>query len=398
MRLRLINARIWDGRADDYLGADSVLIEDGEIRALGERASADETIDLGGRALLPGFIDAHYHAYADAVNVALTEALPLSYLAHHAARMLKDSLRRGFTTVRDAGGAEWGLWRALESGLIDGPRLFYSGRALSQTGGHGDTRAPHAEPCGCGHIGNLSEVVDGADNVRRFAREALRRGAHQIKLFVSGGVVSPTDPIWMRQYSAEEIAAAVEEARTRRTYVMAHAYTPEAILHAVENGVRSIEHGNLLNEEAAAAMAARGAYLTPTLVTYQALADEGAALGLPVVSQQKLRDVIDAGAEAVRIARRAGVRVGFGTDLLGPLHARQLDEFRIRGAFEAPLDVLRAATSVNAALLNQEGVLGVIAPGAAADLVAVEGDPLADLAAIWKDGPARVFKAGRQVT
>lgn len=399
MRIRLTNARIWDGIADEYSDANDLLVENGVIRAVGERADAERTLDLGGRTLLPGFIDAHFHAYASHVNIPYAETLPMSYLAHHAGVMLGSALRRGFTTVRDAAGADWGLWRALEDGLLTGPRLFYSGRGISQTGGHGDSRAPHVagEPCGCRYVANLSEVADGPDEVRRVVRENLRRGAHQIKLFVGGGLISPTDPIWMRQFSAEEIRAAVEEAATRRTYVMGHAYVPDAIVHAVTNGVRSIEHGNLLDEESATVMARHGAFLVPTLVIYHALVREGSTLGLPAVSAAKLREVADRGAAAVRIARAAGVQIGFGTDLLGPLHVHQAHEFRLRAEVDRPVDVLRSATSVNARLLNQEGTLGTIAPGACADLVAFDGDPLADLACVWERPPAFVMKGGRPI-
>jgi imidazolonepropionase-like amidohydrolase len=398
MRLLLRNARLWDGEADGYADGVDVLCADGRIREIGRVATtAERVVDLAGRALLPGFIDAHFHAYAAEVNIPHLEGLPVSYLAHHASRLLSGALRRGFTTVRDAGGADWGLWRAVEDGLIEGPRIFFSGRALSQTGGHGDPRAPHHEPCGCRHIGNLSEVVDGVDAVRAAARETLRRGAHQIKIFVSGGVSSPTDPIDMRQYSADEVAAVVDEAARRHTYVMAHAYTAEAITHAVANGVRSIEHGNLIDGTAARLMVERGAFYVPTLVTYEALADAGAELGLAPVGVEKLQVVRARGLEGLNIAREAGVAVGFGTDLLGPLHERQLDEFRIRAAAEAPIEVLRSATSVNARLLMREGELGVVKVGARADLNAFDGDPLQDLSCVHDRGPALVVKDGRVV-
>ena len=398
MSLQLTNARIWDGHGRNYGPDTSLVCDGGRIRTIGRQTgSSDNVIDLGGRALLPGFIDAHFHAYASQVDIPSLEGLPLTYVAHHASGLLSGALDRGFTTVRDAGGADWGLWKAVEEGLIRGPRIFYSGRGLSQTGGHGDTRAQHFEPCGCRHIGNLSEVADGVDEVRRVAREALRKGAHQLKIFVSGGVSSPTDPIWMPQYSPEEIRAVVAEAASRRTYVMAHAYTAESIVHAVTNGVRSIEHGNLLDAAAAAVMAEHGAFLDPTLITYDALAKEGAGLGLSLVSQEKLHDVAGAGAEAVRLARKAGVRIGFGTDLLGPLHRWQLHEFRMRGAIESPIAVLQSATIDNAALLNRSGELGEISEGALADLVAFDGDPLDDLETIYTRGPALVVKGGAVV-
>jgi imidazolonepropionase-like amidohydrolase len=397
-RTRLVNARIWNGIDDGYAPSSSVTIADGRIVAMGDHGPVDTEVDLGGKALLPGFIDAHFHAYAAMVDTPALERLPLSYLAHHATRLMADALHRGFTTVRDAGGADWGLAQALAEGLIPGPRLFRSGRALSQTGGHGDSRTHRGEPCSCGTIGNLSRVVDGVEAVRLAARETLAGGAEQIKIFVSGGISSPSDPIAMRQYSGSEIRAIVAEARSRQTYVMAHAYTADAIIHAVRNGVRSIEHGNLLDEAAADAMARAGAFLVPTLVAYEALSAEGVQYGLSAVSAAKIADVAGRGAEAVRIARAAGVAIGFGTDLLGGLHPWQLHEFRLRGVIEVPVDVLRSATSENAKLLNRNGELGVIALGAHADFVVVDGDPLHDLSAIWDGGIAQVWQAGMRVS
>jgi imidazolonepropionase-like amidohydrolase len=397
MSLKLVNARIWDGLSDNWSSSRSISISDGRVAAFDSAVAADETIDLQDRAVLPGFIDAHFHAYASHVDVPHLETLPLSYIAHHASGLLSQALDRGFTTVRDAGGADWGLAQALADGLTRGPRLLRAGKALSQTGGHGDKRATHSEPCGCRMVANLSQIADGVDEVRFAARETLRQGADHIKIFVSGGVSSPTDPIWMTQYSAEEIRAVVDEAESRRTYVMAHAYGPDAIMRAVENGVRSIEHGNLLDERSAAAMAANDAYLVPTLITYHALATEGASLGLSDVSKAKLADVVGHGANAVRIARQANVKVGFGTDLLGPLHKWQSHEFRLRGQIEDPVSVLRSATSVNASLINRDD-LGVIGEGSVADLVVVDGDPLDDLACLWEKLPAMVFQRGNLVS
>jgi imidazolonepropionase-like amidohydrolase len=397
MRLKLINARIWDGLAEDYTEEGEVLCVDGRIVEIGRATgAADRILDLGGRALLPGFIDAHFHAYAADVDLGKVDGLPMSYLAYHAAKLMGDALDRGFTTVRDAGGGDWGLWRALEEGVMRGPRLFYAGKALSQTGGHGDGRAQSVEPCGCGFVGGLSQVVDGVDAVRAAAREVLRKGAHQLKIFTSGGISSPTDPIWMRQYSAAEIQAIVEEAATRRTYVMAHAYTPEGITHAVVNGCRSIEHGNLLDPPTAALMAERGAFLVPTLITYEALGNEALGLGMSPEQVEKIADVASKGGEAVRHAREAGVKIGLGTDLLGLMHRWQAHEFRLRGAVDRPLDVLRSATSVNAELIQQPD-LGVIREGALADLVAWDGDPLTDLSTIWEAGPALVVQRGAVV-
>ena len=265
--------------------------------------------------------------------------------------MLEAMLRRGFTTVRDAGGADWGLAEAVRRGLVQGPRIFFSGRTLSQTGGHGDFQPRTDAPglCACQiHSNGFSHVADGVPAVRKAAREELRRGATQVKIMASGGVASPSDPIWNLQYSTEELRAIVEEAEGWRTYAMAHAYTPEAITRAVEAGVRSIEHGNLIDRATADRMARKGAYLVPTLVTYYALDEFGRKLGFPEASQRKVRDVLDAGLASLEICREAGVPVGFGTDLLGETHEQQSREFSIRAQVLSPAEVIRSATLVNA--------------------------------------------------
>jgi imidazolonepropionase-like amidohydrolase len=222
--------------------------------------------------------------------------------------------------------------------------------------------------------------------VRKAAREELRRGARQIKIMASGGVASPSDPIWNVQYSVEEMRAIVEEAQGWRTYAMAHAYTPEAITRAVAAGVRTIEHGNLIDAEAAAHMKRAGAYLVPTLVTYHALDELGRALGFPAASQAKVQDVLDAGLASLEIARDAGVPMGFGTDLLGEAHEQQSRELSIRAQVLPPAEILRSATLTNAEILGQEGELGVVAPGARADLLVVDGDPLSDLSLLEGQG------------
>ncbi len=354
-------------------------------------------IHLGGRFLMPGLIDAHFHAYAAQVNLASLDDWPMSLLSQHARTLLEAALQRGFTTVRDAAGADFGLAAAVEQGLIKGPRIFFSGRALSQTGGHGDTRpVKHFEPCGCGFQGSLSQVVDGVDAVRKAAREELRKGAHQIKIMATGGLSSPTDPVWMLQYSDEEIRAAVEEAASRRTYVMAHAYTAEAIARVVKLGVRSIEHANLIDQPTAELVAQRGAYVVPTLVTYETLGEMGQELGLPANNIAKLKEIRTAGLTSIELCKAAGIKLGFGTDLLGVLHAQQCREFLIRREVLSPFDILHSATAVNAEILNQQGKLGTIAPGAYADLVVFDGNPLEDVNVLQPEagGPCLVMKDG----
>jgi len=386
------NFRLFDGLSDSLAEGLEVLVEGGRIKEVSDRpiaAASARVIDAGGRTLMPGLIDAHIHAYGVDADLGRLDRLPRSLQALRAAERLKDSLKRGFTTVRDAGGADWGLAIAIETGLIAGPRLFYPGRALSPTGGHGDMR-PNVfleQFCGCcAPTQAISVIADGVDEVRKAVRGELKRGAHAIKIMASGGVASPSDPIYALQYSDEEIACAVWEAKAWRSYVLAHAYTPESISRAVRLGVRSIEHANLIDAPTAGLMAEKGAFAVPTLVTYEALADEGPALGLPEASMKKLGDVKDAGLGSLEILQRAGVRMAFGTDLLAEMHARQSDEFVIRRQVLPAAEVLRQATSESASLLMQDGQLGVVKPGALADLILVDGDPIKDIGVLTGQG------------
>ena len=393
--VRIHASRMLDGRGGTH--RDVIVVVEGSRIARIEPAQpghAAADYELGSLTLLPGLIDAHFHAYATSRSVSEIDATHPVLRAHRARPLLENALRRGFTTVRDAAGADSGLARAVDEGLIDGPRIFFGGKALTQTGGHGDMRDADAA-CGCNSLG-LTQIVDGADAVRLAAREELRRGAHQIKIFVSGGVVSPTDPIWMDQFSDDEIRAAVEEAATRRAYVLAHAYTARSIRRSVALGVRSIEHANLIDRETAKFVADRGAFVDPTLVTYDAM--RGSNEGLLPQSLAKLREVEGAGLQAVAYCHEAGVRLGFGTDLLGDLHRHQSHEFVLRAKVQAPLDVLRSATSINAELLQQQGKLGTIAPGAIADLLVVDGNPLEDIALLERhESLPFILKAGRIV-
>ena len=371
-----------------YLG-----IEDGRIQALEPGAAPaaldGERLDLSGQVLMPGLIDAHVHVTATTLNLARMGHQPASYTAIRAHDIMAGMLARGFTTVRDAGGADFGLAQAVEDGLIDGPALFYSGQALSQTGGHGDFRrlTLDVDVCACASMATeIARIADGVPAVQRAARQELRRGAHQIKIMASGGVASPQDPIGNLQYSDAEIEAAVWEAKSWHTYVMAHAYTPAAVSRAVRLGVRSIEHGNLIDRETAEQMAAAEAFLVPTLVTYEALARDGAKFGFPATSLAKLSDVRDAGLASLQLAKTAGVSIGFGTDLLGEAHHYQSLEFSLRAEALSPLEVIQSATLTNATLLNRPGILGVIAEGAQADLLALAANPLDDLQVLQDQG------------
>jgi imidazolonepropionase-like amidohydrolase len=399
------NGLFFDGLQPELVADRYITVQDGLISDITDKATDgpfDEIVDLKGQVILPGFIDAHFHAYLVDINFAHLESLPATYVAQRGRHLVERALQRGFTTLRDVGGADYGLWRAIEEGYVRGPRLFYCGRAFSQTGGHGDIRAPHQdwEPCGCAPRGNLAQVVDGANALRKAAREALRQGAHHLKIFVSGGIASPSDPIWMAQFSAEEISAVVDEARRRRAYVVAHAYTAETITRAVQLGVRSIEHANLIDSDAAAEVARQDAFVVPTLVTYDTLWRQGSEKGAAPYLLEKIQSVRTMGLRAIEICRAAGVKLGFGTDLMGDLHVHQLDEFRLRAEVETPFQVLTSATSTNAELLNMSGKLGCITPGAFADFVVVDGNPLEDLSLLYRPNSAirAVWKGGAVVS
>jgi imidazolonepropionase-like amidohydrolase len=362
-----------------------VLVEGGLIAEVSNtpiRTTTADVIDVKGRTLMPGLIDAHVHACTPTFSFFQNDHMPPNLLASHAANILSGMLRRGFTTVRDAGGADRGLWLAVEQGLIRGPRLYFAGKAISQTGGHGDMRPlDHLEPCLCGaYSGSISMVADGVDSVRKAVREQLRLGATQVKIFASGGVLSPADPIWMNQFADEEIAAAVSEAATRRSYVMAHCHTDEAARRCVRLGVRSIEHGSDIGAETARLIAEAGAFVVPTLTVTDVLRKYGPDLNLPPTSLPKIDSLYDRILRAIECCNAAGVKLGLGADLLGTrFHELQGMELPLRAAVNTPLEVLRSATSINAELLQARDKLGCIKPGAHADLLVLRFDPLRDL-------------------
>jgi imidazolonepropionase-like amidohydrolase len=390
--LAVHHALVFDGHSAELAEA-SLRIAEGRIVEIGPRVTpADREIDARGRVVLPGLIDAHFHAYGISLDNLEFEAGPLSYLALVGAQRLERALRRGFTTVRDVAGGDIGLARAIDEGRVQAPRYFYTGPALSQTGGHGDPRPVDLDLCV--HGGHVGEVVDGVEPLRKAVRERFRQGAHAIKIMTSGGVLSPADPLIPAQYSAEEVAAVADGAARRGSYVAAHAYSCEAIRHSVANGVRSIEHGNLLDVPTAELMAAAGAYLVPTLATYDAMDRRGSELGLPAVSAAKNREVLDAGRTAVERAHAAGVPVGFGTDLMGAMEDDQLLGLRQQIEACGVLECLRSATSVNAHLLGRDD-LGAVRVGAWGDLLIVDGDPFADPSALWEAGRGRtVVRSG----
>ncbi|PVZ19679.1 MULTISPECIES: amidohydrolase family protein [unclassified Pseudomonas] len=363
-----------------------------------------QVLDLKGRTVMPGLIDCHVHVLASNANLGLNALQPNAIVMYRAIPILEAMLKRGFTTVRDAGGADWALARSIALGLIAGPRIFASGKALSQTGGHGDFRARGTllatEPCTCCfRAGAIARVVDGVDNVRLAVREEIQQGAHQIKIMASGGVASPTDPIANTQYSEAEIRAIVDEAQAANTYVMAHAYTPRAIRRAVECGVRTIEHGNLADADTARLMREHGAIAVPTQVTYEMLAEHGEKFGLPAESLAKIADVREAGRQALLHFAEAGVPMGYGSDLLGEMHQYQTWELKIRAEVLGNLEAIRSATSVAAHILERDGELGCIAAGALADVLVVDGDPLSAIDCLLGQGERLdlILQAGKVI-
>ncbi|MCA3189729.1 MULTISPECIES: amidohydrolase family protein [unclassified Cupriavidus] len=371
-----------------------------EVSATPIHAPHARVIDVTGKTVMPGLIDLHVHVLASLANLGVNAVQPNVLVAFRAMPIMRGMLERGFTTVRDAGGADWGLSQAVATGLIPGPRIFPSGKALSQTGGHGDfrPRSDTLEPCSCAfRAGAIARVVDGVDAVRLAVREEIQKGATQIKIMASGGVASPTDPIGNTQYSEDEIRAIVAEAEAAQTYVMAHAYTPRAITRAVRCGARTIEHGNLVDAAAARVMREHGAYVVPTLITYDALARDGERLGLPADSVAKIETVRQAGRDSLAIYAEAGVPMGFGSDLLGEMHQYQSEEFRIRADLLGNVEAVRSATSIAAEILQRDGELGVVKAGAIADVLVVDGNPLQDIEVLA--GPASrielVMQAGR---
>ena len=386
---------------DRFVRVEGDLIAEVSDRPIDAPAGA-RVVDARGKVLMPGLIDCHVHVLASMLNAGRLARLPNVLTVLRAVPILRGMLMRGFTTVRDAAGADWSLAEAVRTGLVEGPRLFPSGRALSQTGGHGDfrERSDVIEPCPCTpKVGALGRVVDGVDAVRRAVREEIQMGATQIKIMASGGVASPTDPIHYLGFSEDEIRAAVEEAANADTYVLAHAYTPRAIARAARLGVRTIEHGNLVDDETARLMADHGTIAVPTVVTYEALASEGASLGLPPESVAKIENVRGAALRSLEIFARAGVRMAFGTDLLGESHRFQSDEFTLRAGVLGTAEALRAATVHAAHVVRMDGRLGVVAPGAIADLLLVDGNPLADIGVLCGQGErlAMVVQGGRVV-
>ncbi|MEY8674523.1 amidohydrolase family protein [Francisella philomiragia] len=326
-KIILKNANVFNGKDNQINHYNYVYVEGSKILSLTDNEisnfSAEIIIDLKDRFLMPGLIDAHVHLSSAASVDLANDNISSDFMAIESLQAAEESLLRGFTTLRDAGGAGYGIAQAFENRKATTPRLFYSGKALSATGGHGDFRGTtESTICSCQVSGsNISTICDGVPEVLKATREQLREGATQIKIMAAGGIASPTDKITNLQFSDDEILAVVDEAKRNGTYVMAHAYTPEALIRCVKLGVRSLEHANLLDEKAAKIIAANNAFIVPTLAIYE----------------------------------------------------------KIRSQVETPFQTLYSATYKNAELLNMVDKLGIIKSGALADIIVFEGNPLEDI-------------------
>ncbi len=403
-RLTIANVNVFDSVDGRITGPMDVTIRDGLIASV-TRAGATEptgaTLDGNGKTLIPGLIDAHWHATLATITAQEVQLGEVGHMFARAVASANDTLHRGFTTVRDLGGPTLGIKQAIDEGTIPGPRIFPAGAFISQTGGHGDARLPNEVPRGVAgwlsypEIIGFAVVADGEAEVLRGAREVLRRGASQIKLMAGGGCASDYDPIDVTQYTEAEMRAAVQVAENWGTYVTVHAYTPRAIRSAVAAGVRCIEHGQLIDEATVELLAENDIWwcLQPFL-------DDEDAVPLPPANRAKFEKVAAGTETAYALAKKHQVKLAFGTDTLfdAKLATRQGAQLAKLTRWFTPAEVLQQATLRNAELLAMSGPrnpypgrLGVVAEGALADLILVDGDPVADISLIAR--PAEAFTA-----
>jgi imidazolonepropionase-like amidohydrolase len=398
------NCNLFDGVSDECRPNVDVLVHGDVITEVSDRpltAIGAFEVRVDNRTLMPGLIDAHVHVFAVDFSSARMEVMPLTLMTALSLRRIRGMLDRGFTTVRDVGGGDCGIREAVARGLIVGPRLFIGGPWLSPSGGHGDHRrrtdSLRYPDRNANALVFQGAIVDSPDEMRTVVRDELRKGADHIKVMTSGGVGSPSDAIDNLQFSPEELRVAVAEARARSRYVLAHAYTNASIRHAVSCGVRCIEHANFIDSETARFVVANDAFVVPTLVCFDETMTHADRLGLSPNVKGKLQQVNAAGIGMLDVCRSAGVRMGFGTDLVAEMESAQSREFTIRSQVDRPVDVLRSATSVNAEIIQMTGRLGVVAAGAVADLIVVDGDPTKDLRLLEGQGERIpvVMKAGQ---
>jgi imidazolonepropionase-like amidohydrolase len=381
------NAVLLDCTGADPVQGATVVVEGDRIKDVLSKPGAGAmpgqvtTIDCKGKTLMPGLTDAHVHICAVEGNITDQHRfLPPSLLAAKALRRAEECLMQGFTTVRDAGGADYGFREAITEGVYPGPRMLVSGNYISQTGGHGDKRrrAEWMEPIDC-CIGMIGSIADGEAEVRKAVREQLRRDVDQIKIMASGGAMSPSDELDTTQYTIGEMRAAVEEAQAVGKYVLSHAYSDTAVRNAITAGVRSIEHGNLIREGAAKAIKDAGAFLVPTMITYEMIYREGKRYGIGDHQIAKINMAREQSVQGLTYAYKAGCKIGSGSDLLGDMMVQRAAEFELKAQVMKPMEVLLSATKVNAELFRMSDKIGTVEPGKYADLLVVDGDPLKNL-------------------
>ncbi|WP_431015424.1 amidohydrolase family protein [Bradyrhizobium pachyrhizi] len=395
----ITNVNVFDGVSPDLLENATVVIEDGVIREVGQGpvpSNAQFVVKAKGKTLIPGLIDCHTHVWIADVQGGRAAKRSTEYLASFAVRSLERSLNRGFTAMRDAGGSDPSFVTAIENGLIRGPRFYPAGRSLSQTGGHGDRRIPGDENWDLSVADQrFNRIVDSPDDMRKAVRQELARGARQIKLMLSGGVTSH-DPLEPVQFSDEEIAVAVEETSKRGAYVFAHCHSLSSVKKALETGIRTIEHASYLDEATARAIAEKGTFVVPTPAVAKALRDDVASTGYAVSNLKKLNGLYEAMMESIGLMKRAGVMLGYGTDLLGHHQDMQFMGFEIMREIFTPHEILVSATSVGGRILQEDGRLGVVKPGAHADLLLVDSNPLKNLAVFESEGKnlSMIMKGG----
>ena len=384
MTLVFEHATLLDCTGRDPASDCQVVIENGYIQRIRRpgrsRPRGATVVDCGERTLMPGLLDAHVHLAVIELDELSEAQKPPALVALTIAKEIEATLDAGFTTVRDAGGLDWGFKEAVRTGLIRGPRIMISGPFISQTGGHGDLRPRTARQPFPWLSGISSEYIlaDGRDEVRRAAREVLRRGADQIKVMASGGAGSPTDELDHTQLSIEELAAAVDVAQAASTYVLAHAYGSRAIRNCLDAGVRTIEHGNFLDEETAERMkATRGVFLIPTIITFELLARREPDQEWTENNVRKMRQALAGAYDSLQLAFEKGVRIGSGSDVLADMQRRKGEEIACQARVMGSMAAIVAATRTNAEVMGLANAIGTIEEGKHADLILVEGDPTA---------------------
>lgn len=386
MSLLLSGATLIDGLGAEPLPHGSVLVEGDRIArvAAGGAPRDAELVDLSGLTLLPGLIDAHVHiGYSSEMRAVLNMEVSIAERAADIFRTLRETLDAGFTAVRDCGGIDHGVLRTVGRGLVPGPRIWASASPLVQCGGHGHFGSPFLPPDATFHfrvrgLTAVGQISDGCDEVRKAARECFRQGASFLKMAVTGGVVSIADSLEDTQFTVEEIATAVAEAQARHTYVTVHAHNLGGIHNAIKGGVECVEHGTGIDEETAAMMAANHVSLVPTLAIAQDLVENFDRLGLPPQIRDRVGDTMRGMSDGLLAAREAGVLVGSGSDLIGPVQNRRGLEIALKARLIGAMAAITSATSVNARIMRVQDKIGSIEPGKLADMIAVDFDPLAE--------------------